>query len=190
MGKRYEYILLKKPEKLSSECLTAGYIVDKLTGKPKLIFDVVKDFFRLTNNSCLFINEFEADQHPGEFYGLVQMDAEIYINIIVKDKISGEVMLMHELGHYINGDHKPKAIPNNYNYSKERTKFNGVMAQELKADEFAIRECGIENFIHFIDSLILRRSKMTWDNNRGKAIKEFELRKQHAIKYAKSIPSN
>lgn len=185
MTKNYRFSLLKQFRPLSKECINVGYVIDLRTKKPVLFLDVVKDLLKNQGQTCCFVEEREADDIPGEFYALIWIDAMTFTKEILNDKSNGEVMMMHELGHYICGHHKNgKYIEN---YSKVRKEFDGVMPQELEADEFAIQECGIERFLKFIDKMIDTRKSFAWDKNREKAIKEFKLRREHAIEYTRLV---
>lgn len=188
MTKHYKLVLLKKPNILSEDCITVAYVKNLKTNKPVLIVDVIKDLIKNHNQTCCFVQEMEASSYPGEYYALIWIDAMTYTLEVMNDIDNGEVMMMHELGHYLAGHHKDEKYIKNY--SKVRKDFDGVMPQELEADEFAIRECGIKRFINFIDKMIQTRQALTWDKNREKAIKEFELRKQHAINYAETLPQD
>lgn len=187
MTKKYKFFLFHPYRPLSSDCISVGYVMDLRTKKPILFLDVIKDLLKNTKQTCCFVGEKEADNHPNEYYALIWIDAMTFVEEVEKDILNGEVMMMHELGHYLKGHHKPEKSPDNY--SKIRKNYNGVMPQELQADEFAIRECGIDRFLKFIDKMIAKRESLTWDKNREKAVKEFKLRKEHAIEYAKTIPS-
>ena len=185
MTKHYKFSLFHPYRPLSDDCISVGYVLDLRTNKPVLFLDVIKDLLKKTKQTCCFVGEQEADKYPGEFYAMIWIDAMMFVEEIEKNKLNGEVMMMHELGHYLCGHHKKDKMPNGY--SKIRRDFDGVMPQELEADEFAIRECGINRFITFMDKMIATRESFTWDKNREKAIKEFKLRREHAIEYAKSI---
>jgi len=187
MTKRYRFSLFKPFRPLSEDCISVGYVIDLRTKKPILFLDVIKDLLKNHRQTCCFVEEREADNHPGEFYALIWIDAMTFTQEVLNDKLNGEVMMMHELGHYICGHHKDEKYIENY--SKVRKEYDGVMPQELEADEFAIRECGINRFLRFIDKMIATRESYTWDKNREKAVKEFKLRREHAIEYAKTLPS-
>ena len=187
MPKRYRLHILKRPRVFSDGCITVAYVADKLTSKPVLVIDVVRDLLKNKKQTCCFVEEREADHIPGEYYGLVQMEARVFVEDMLNDRRMGNVSIMHELGHYLCGHHKPEKMVEDY--SRVRKEFDGVMPQELEADEFAIRECGIKDFLYFIDKLTAKRQSYEWDKNREIALKEFGLRKEHALEYAKKLQS-
>lgn len=89
-------------------------------------------------------------------------------------------LVMHEYGHYINGDLSRIEYHSNKEVQEDRLDYvvkGKVQEMELKADAFAVSCVGKNTFLRALDYLIASRRKR---NDKGMlvAIKEFELRKK------------
>ena len=92
-------------------------------------------------------------------------------------------MMLHEYGHYINGDLTAEGQTNE-SIKAERTRCvaeGRVMEIERKADAFAISHVGKNTFMRSMDYLIKKRRERN-DFAMKLAIQEFELRKKEAKK--------
>lgn len=106
--------------------------------------------------------------------------SELYFDLFIKKfTFAGKVLLMHELSHVLNGDNERDLTQEEYTEMRKNLIRNGeVDPCELKADKFAITECGIDAFKNTIDLLIKVRKMLNIPNDIG--IKELELRKELA----------
>ena len=186
MGNRYKYFKLRKPKLKEEGFYTIGFVKDIKNGKIVLMAEAVMGQLARTHCTCgLSQNEGEFDNEPGYTFGIAQVDMKVYLDTMVNDRDYLEVMLMHELGHYLANHHNLLTEE----YSKIRKKSEKVMPEELICDEFAIRECGIDRFLKFIDKLIAVRMTYYKEDEiiKRKAINEMMQRKEHAIEYASSL---
>ena len=164
---------------------TVAVIFDSKTNEPVLFVDCIPNLYQRLGQFVCFAREEEA-QDPklkGHYFGLVLIDPLYYEIFIEKHHQYGEIMFLHELGHYKNGDYK--VIKDRKTVNEERLSLiraGKVQSIELAADSFAIKECGIEAFIEFIDFMIELRKKRIDDPGKELDIKEFELRKEAALR--------
>ena len=178
INQKYSFKYLEKPFLVQKGQLRVGYICDNDTKKPILILDVIDNF--INDYHQTMITSEELTNSKGDKAILVLVDAMIFhYDFICSD--FGYTKLMHELGHYLSEQRI------NDNYSKIRAHFKGVMPEEYEADEFAVRECGINRFLKTIEHMKNIRMNILRDKNCNKALNEFELRKKHAIEYAKTL---
>ena len=85
--------------------------------------------------------------------------------------------MLHELGHFMNGDLEKDVDVNQYNKERMRCLILGtVTSEEYKADKFAADEMGQDLMISSLDKMIRIRKKRN-DKGMNSAIKEVELRK-------------
>lgn len=88
-------------------------------------------------------------------------------------------MMLHEYGHYINGDFNQTELTNKQ-IQEERlrcTRIGRVHEKERRADLVAVRYVGKATFLRSMDYLIERRKRRN-DAAGDIAIREFELRKR------------
>lgn len=89
-------------------------------------------------------------------------------------------LMLHELGHYKNGDFDTDETLTTESIMEDRTACimgGKVMDRELKADAFAVKCIGKNKFLRSLDYLINKR-KQRGDDGMQLALKEFELRKK------------
>ena len=164
---------------------SVAYILDNEKNEPVLFVDCVPGLFRNTHKFVCFAKEEEArdPKLKGHFFGLVYIDPAYYDIFIRQFPKLGKIMFMHELGHYLNGDYK--IMKSNRNLDEDRLeciKQGKVQGIELAADRFAIDQCGLDNFLCFIDCMIKLRKGRENDPGREFALKEYELRKEAALR--------
>ena len=108
---------------------------------------------------------------------------DLYLDMTNNKPREFEAMLMHELGHMINGD---LDVNNHIDLREERiiNILNGIVdPKELAADRFAVEHCGKNAVIRMLDHIIaIRKRRNTVDGLI--AIKELELRKQAAQRFS------
>ena len=127
-----------------------------------------------------------AYQKLGYHFGVFKLeDGEIaiihddlYLGLSNTNDRAFEAMLMHETGHFINGDFDEQ-IDNAEikNRRKNAVLSNSVDPKELAADQFAVEHCGKNAVMQMLDYLIATRRKRNTADGKD-AIKEMELRKQ------------
>ena len=109
---------------------------------------------------------------------LVTMD-EVYLDFFTKIPEILEPVLMHELGHFLNGDWDPtKRGKNSQQIYQERMMLNMlglVPKQELNADRFAAEVVGVDKVIEALQLLKKEREKKM-EEGTELAIKEFGIR--------------
>ena len=182
INERYYFKYLKKPAKIGNDELRIGYIFDKKEKKPVLILDVIRNFLKDYHRTMCCSEVLERSNNKAI---LVLVDPMIFHLDFVYSRY-GYTLLMHELGHYLNGD--IKAENSNHEQRRKESLKNGVvLKEELLADEFAIRECGLNNFLKAIEYLEKIRTKILKDSTYDKAMFEFKARKEHAIDFNKSL---
>lgn len=109
---------------------------------------------------------------------LVAMD-EVYLDFFTRMPEILEPVLMHELGHFLNGDWDPtKRKKTSQQIYQERTMLNMlglVPKEELNADRFSAEVVGVDKAIKALKLLKKEREKKTEDGTEL-AIKEFGIR--------------
>jgi RimJ/RimL family protein N-acetyltransferase len=187
---RYQFILQDRYNP-AYKYTTVAAIYDHVKKEPVLFIDCVPNLYNISGKYVMFAKEEEAKDPKlkGHFFGLAYVDPAYYDLFIEQFPHLGRIMFMHELGHYLNGDYKLLKSENNIDDDRlECIKKGKVQKNELEADKFAIQQCGINDYIDFIDCMIELRKARVNDPAREYAIKEFELRKEWTIKeFANSV---
>lgn len=181
MSSRYSFHLTGDIYNPIYEYTTVAYVLDDESGEPVFFVDVVPNCFEKIGKHICFVGEREAESPKlkGHYFGVAYMSEEYYKIFILNHLNFGKVMIMHETGHYLNGDHR--RIKNMKDADDNRIKYNlrdQVDPMELKADEFAIRQCGKSLFNSYIDFMINLRQQRVNDPIKELAIREFILRKE------------
>ena len=190
INERYDFVLLNESIVVKDNQIRIGYVFDKDTQKPVLMLDVVNGLYKERHQTFGIVGDLINDK-DGSSAGLVLVDKDISYLYFVSTKY-GYVYLMHELCHFYNGDYDAS----NINYSQERKKLlkQGIVhPKEYLADEFAVRECGLQKFLDSMDWLKAVRKHVfhkTSKENLELALFEYDKRIEHAIEYAKVIGIN
>lgn len=90
-------------------------------------------------------------------------------------------LMLHELGHYRNGDLEEMAERSTQSVLRERRQqleAGKVFEPELNADAFAVNHVGKSTMIQAIDYMIKKRKERKNDPVKELSLKEFELRKK------------
>ena len=103
---------------------------------------------------------------------------DLYINLSNTDVNAFDAMLMHEVGHFLNGDLDKDRDDAEIRQERVIEILKGIVApEELAADRFAVEHCGKNAVIRMLDTVIeTRKRRQTADGLI--ALKELELRKQ------------
>lgn len=102
----------------------------------------------------------------------------LYFDLSNKNVNAFDAMLMHELGHYINGDLDKSYSGDEIMQDRLLAIMKGtVVSTELAADMFAVEHCGKNAVMQMLDNVIAMRKKRNTADLEI-ALKEFELRKQ------------
>ena len=187
ISNNYAFIKLDKPEKIEENEVRVGFLAHRETKKTILFIDVVKGLVDNQKQTMVFADVFE-NKKTGDKIGLILVDCLIfYLDFVITE--CGYAMLIHELGHFLNDIFDESKA----DYSKRRKEAlkNGiVMDEEYKADELAVRECGIDKFTNSIEWMRAVRKNVFSNKNKENlklALFEFDKRLEHAIEYAKTI---
>ena len=87
-------------------------------------------------------------------------------------------LLLHELGHHINGDYQGNGDTETNREERLSCVLAGrVQEKELKADVFAANQIGKNKYLRCLDYLIKKRKERK-DDGMELALREFELRKK------------
>lgn len=184
---RYSLVFLENRHVIKRDEVRVAFVYDTKEHTKVLYLHVVEDLsIKEHQTVCLTNRSFSVGKDKKA--GLVLIDKLVYfLDFVVTT--NGPTMLMHELGHCLNGDLEKCDI----DYSKNRRnllKKGVLMESECKADEFAVKECGIENFLKSLEWMEATR-KHVFSNNSGESLRlalfEFEKRREHAIEYAKTL---
>lgn len=181
MNSRYSFRLTGDVYNPLYQYTTVAYVFDNETNEPVFFVDIIPGCYKRIGKHVCFVGEKEAEspELKGHFFGLAYMSEEYYKTFIVDHIKFGEVMIMHELGHYLNGDHNKITDMSESDDERLQYNLNGqVDPKELKADEFAIRQCGKSAFNSYMDFMIDLRQKRANDPVKELAINEFKLRKE------------
>ena len=184
---RYSFVYLERRSAIKRDEVRVGFLFDAKERAKVLYLHVVKDLLTKEHQSfCLSNRSFSVGKDKKA--GLVLIDYLVFLLDFVATK-DGLVMLMHELGHYLNGDIETCDA----DYSKNRRILLGrgvIMENEYKADEFAIKECGIEKFLKSLEWMeVIRKHVFCGDGgeNLRLALFEFSKRREHAIEYTQTL---
>lgn len=181
---KYSFELLDKYNP-SFAYTTVAVMIDKINNEPVLFIDCVPNLFQRLGKFVCFAREEEATDPrlKGHFFGLVYIDPAYYDIFICKFPKLGKIMFLHELGHYLNRDYNLIKSKNNIDDDRLECIKRGVVQDiELAADRFAIQQCGLDDFIWFINCMIELRKGRKNDLGQELAIKEYELRKEAAVR--------
>ena len=161
----------------SDEITEIGKIVDNETGKDVMYITYEKALFRNVGyHICIFTHELNGVEYPVAYVD------DLYKNHLYEHPSIFFTLMMHEYGHYINGDLEADMEHEEIREERVRCAQEGcVMDVELKADAFAISQVGKNAFMRAMDFLIQQRKKRN-DQGMTLAIKEFENRKKAARK--------
>ena len=177
--KRYCFTLLDKAIFIDKDEYRVAYIKDLLSNKPVLIVHTFKNLLAKERNSLIFADILTNDNDKEHPAGLAIVDDTVFL----KEKNNGFLFtsLLHELGHFINGDYNH--VDNNYSKKRvEMLKQGIVMDEEYKADEFAARECGLNKVIKWLEYMEDNRKHYNASlQNYLLAINEFRMRKKHLL---------
>ena len=175
---RYTFVYLEKALPIKRDEARTGFLFDSKDNAVVLYLHVVRDLINKEHQSfCLTNKTFMVGENKKAGLALID-DLVFFLDYVITKR--GPTMLMHELGHYLNCD-----LDNcDLDYSKERRlmlKEGVVMENEYKADEFAIKECGLEAFLDSLDWMESVRKHVFCDSS------EFGKRREHAIEYARTL---
>ena len=147
----------------------AARIIKKDTG------EIVIGAYYCKNAYQIFGYHFCVQQMNENLIGIVFDD--VYLGLTNTNPREFEAMLMHEVGHLVNGDFDKERDNNAIRQERESMIQQGkVMPVELAADRFAVEHCGKNAMIRMLDIVIsTRKIRDPFDIF---AIKELELRKQ------------
>lgn len=165
-----------------TEEIPIGKVVSKRTKKAVMYLMYDKKCYEKYNQHCLVLPY--KDPSSGEISPDVIM-GDFYRSLFYENPRIFNVLAMHELGHYLNGDLTQEdsdgvtgADPQHIRI--EYIKNGEVMPEELNADIFAAEQCGWADFRDALNVLIRRRKERN-DAGMELAIREFELRKEHIM---------
>lgn len=117
-------------------------------------------------------------QKIGQEYYIV-MD-EYYSSMLGKHDDELEGLLLHEVGHIVNGDFSTYQGDSDavHNYRKKSVLHGTVAQNELGADLFAANIVGRDQYLKALDLLIKKRRERVSDQGRAFAIQELVTRKR------------
>lgn len=159
-----------------------GTVESKRTEKAVMYLMYDKECYEKYNQHCLVLPD--EDPSSGETFPFVIM-GDFYRSLFFENPRIFNVLAMHELGHYLNGDLTQEDSDGITGADLRRMRIecikNGeVMPEELNADIFAAEQCGWADFRDALNVLIRRRKERN-DAGMELAIREFELRKEHIM---------
>lgn len=103
---------------------------------------------------------------------------DLYLNLSNTNVNAFDALLMHEVGHYINGDMDNQIDDLEIRQERVLQILKGKVApNELEADRFAVEHCGKNAVMQMLDIVIATRKKRNTADGEI-ALKELELRKQ------------
>ena len=103
---------------------------------------------------------------------------DLYIDLAITNSSAFEAMIMHEVGHLVNGDFDAEIGTNEIKRERAIEILKGkVMPNELAADRFAVEHCGKNAVMKMLDIIMSTRKKRNTADGEI-AIRELELRKQ------------
>ena len=161
-----------------NESVEIAKIVDLQTNQDAIYVVYEKNLYRARGyHTCIDIYENDEREYP-----VVKMDDQHRKCLLDAPDIF-ITMMLHELGHYLNGDFN-REYASDKEVQEKRTSCilaGKIQEEELMADAFAIKQVGKNTFNRTMDYLIRARQKRN-DEGMQLAIKEFELRKKAAKK--------
>ncbi len=150
-----------------------GKVVDSETGQDVLIIFYDKNLYKKYHYHMTPVEYKKEDK----LTFAVHMD-DIHRNILYSQPDILLGMLLHELGHHINGDYQRSGdTETNREVRLNRIMEGHVQEIELRADSFAVDHIGKNKYLRCLDYLIKKRKERR-DEGMGLAIQEFELRKK------------
>lgn len=187
MRSNFHYVALKKPKAIDENTFRVGYVLDLRNNNKVLDVKVCRNLIRMTKQTFYLDSLSRNPDDFNDFCGEVSIDPEVFVKErYYEDKTYFITLLMHELGHC----YDPNTMLQDENYSKIRNDYlkrGAVHPCELFADEFAIKERGLDRFLDAVDKMIFYRKQMQEsEESKRIALLELELRKKHAIDYAKA----
>lgn len=157
-----------------------GKVVNTDTQEDMIYIRYDKNLFKKEScHTCIYVFEDENGEFP------VAMTDDLHRECLYNQPNIYLATVLHEYGHYINGDLDANEGLTNPIIMDERNRCiaeGRVMPQELKADAVAISFVGKNTFMRSMDYLIKKRRERG-DSGADLAIREFELRKKAAQKY-------
>lgn len=155
-----------------------GDVIDGLTNKTviTLVFDP----------NCFDENGYHLCTYSNGSEDMIVMDS-YHFPCYFKDPDVLEALLLHEVGHFSNGDYQNLTIePSRIKRNRSAKIIHGdVQAHELAADRYAANIIGIPVMIRALDYLSDLRKKRKNDPLKDVALREFELRKKALLEMAK-----
>ena len=147
-----------------------AWIVNKSTGEK-----VVSVFY--CKNACQkFGYHFGVYRLIDDEIGIVFDD--LYLNVSNTNARAFEAMLMHEVGHLVNGDFDSKIEDDAVSQERVIAILGGYVApNELAADRLAVEHCGKNAVMQMLDIVMSTRIKRNTADGEL-ALKELELRKK------------
>lgn len=111
----------------------------------------------------------------------IQLD-DLYYPLMKNNRTLFEALVMHEIGHLVNGDFEEDESPEHAMGFREFIVRVGGMADEKEklADRFAVEHCGKNAVMKYLDYVIKTRKERGYDET-DTGIMELELRK-NAVK--------
>ncbi len=156
-------------------------IVDSETDEDIFYVDYDKNLYSKSGyHTCIDI--YKNNDGSGEF-AVAKVD-DLHRECLFEQPKIFLSMMLHEYGHYVNGDLNPRDDITTESIKQERERCiaeGRVMDMELKADAFAISHVGKNTFMRSMDYMIKKRKERR-DIGMELAIREFELRKKAAQK--------
>lgn len=157
------------------EVVEIGKIVDASTGSDAMYIYYDRALYRTRK---LHVGV-EIRQRGDEEVPVALVD-DMYRNCLYEQPMVFLALMLHELGHYMNGDLFVKGVDAaQLKREREENIINGVVSEmELKADAFAVKHVGKNTFMRAIDYMIKKRKLRANDPGKEWALREFELRKK------------
>lgn len=153
------------------DCLyESARIVNKTTGEKIVsVFYSKNAFQKLGYHFC-------AQRISEDEIGIVFDD--LYLGVSNTNAHAFEALLMHEVGHLVNGDFVSGMDHDEASQERIIELLKGkVSSKELAADRFAVEHCGKNAVMQMLDIVIATRKKRNTPDGEM-ALKELELRKQ------------
>lgn len=103
---------------------------------------------------------------------------DLYLNVSNTNFHAFEALLMHEVGHFVNGDFESDLDRDEASQIRVAETLKGkVASNELAADRFSVEHCGKNAVMQMLDIVIATRKKRNTEDSEI-ALRELELRKQ------------
>ncbi len=167
-------IIQKKPGDNPNNAYEMIRVIEKETGK------VITIAYYCKNAYQLFGYHFNSGSLNENETGIVFDD--LYADLMNTNPKEFEAMLMHEVGHLINGDLDAEKSDDEIVEERLLGIISGkVDTKELAADRFAVEHCGKNAVLRMLDHVMMtRKNRHTTDE--ALALRELELRKQAVIR--------